>query len=113
MAIHREQVLDLPGSFYLKLLVLGLIGYFGPELVQRYWPDSGWAAEVGKAHQLSMRASIWKEPWQSLQAEGFGAGFVACKSLEDALELDLEIDDGNLHSGRLVLTEEGLAWRPE
>lgn len=94
------------------LLALGVIGLFLPTYVIGWFAPESWAQQVAAAHADSLSERQWQAPWQSVQMEGFGAGWVRCYRLADALELDRLMDDGLLHSGNLILAEGGLIWIP-
>ena len=111
MGSKKIQVVDFPVSFLIKLWFIALAGLFVPQLVAHYWPDRSWPGQVQEAYLTSFNQKTWQDPWQPIGPAGaFESGWVRCSSLADALELDRRLDDGYLHSGRLILTEGGLAW---
>jgi hypothetical protein len=81
-------------------------------VVALYWPDMSWAGQAERAHDRSQEQQRWMDPWQPIDQRNFSSGWIRCGSLEDALALDRKLDDGNLHSGNLILSEGGLAWLP-
>jgi len=112
MGSEQIHVIDPSSSFLFKLWLLALAGLVVPSLVAWAWPDFSWAGTAARAHRQSLAAGEWREPWEALDQNRFSSGWIRCTSLEDALALDRKIDDGHLHTGRLVLSEGGLAWRP-
>ena len=90
MASDSIHVVDPPASIYLRLWLIAIVGLLAPPAVVLYWPDFGWVDQT----QCS-------------------SGWIRCESLEDAIKLDRRIDDGHPHTGILVLSEGGLAWRSE
>ena len=111
MASEHIHVVDPPFSFHFKLWLLALAGLAVPTGVAYYWPDFGWVGQAERAHSSSLEQAKWVEPWQAIDQKTFSSGWIRCSSLEDAVKLDQKIDDGQLHTGRLVLAEGGLAWR--
>lgn len=99
-------------KLHLKFWLAALAGLVLPLLVVRIWPDRSWAATAASTLEASQKAGSWQDPWVSLERTGFGAGWIRCSSLEEALHLDEAVDDGHLHSGHLILSEGGLTWRP-
>ncbi|MEX0332125.1 MAG: hypothetical protein AB3N64_11935 [Puniceicoccaceae bacterium] len=111
MASEHIHVVDPPLSVYVKLWLLALAGLAIPSGVAYFWPDMGWVGQTERALQQSLEEQQWIEPWQPIDQKSFSSGWVRCASLEDAVKLDQQVDDGHLHTGRLVLSEGGLAWR--
>lgn len=111
MGSEHIHVVDPPVSTYLKLWLLALAGLVVPTVAVFYWPDLGWVGQAERAHQSSIETGTWQEPWQAIDQRGFSSAWIRCSSLEDAIKLDQQIDDGHLHTGKLVLSEGGLAWR--
>lgn len=95
-----------------RLWVAALAGLVAPLLMVRFWPEHSWAQEAAGAFQASQAAGDWVSPWVAVEQAAVDAGWIRCGSLRDALALDRKIDDGVLHSGRLVLAEGGLVWLP-
>lgn len=113
MASDHIHVVDPPASFYLKLLLFALAGLVGPSGVAYLWPDFSWVGKAERAHNQSIETGEWKDPWLPINQDVFSSGWIRCSSLEDAVRLDRRIDDGHLHTGRLSLSEGGLAWLEE
>ena len=111
MVSEKKRETEKKDTLYLKLWLVAIAGLVIPPLAVHFWPDRSWAAFAESAFQASQTAQAWQEPWVSIDQKGFGPGWVRCASLEDALELDKRLDDGHLHSGKLILAEGGLAWR--
>jgi hypothetical protein len=113
MGSEQIHVVDPPLSFLLKLWVFALLGLVVPSGIAWLWPDMSWAGKAERAHHQSIRRGVWVDPWQAIDQNSFSSAWIRCGSLEDALALDRKLDDGHLHTGRLVLAEGGLAWLPE
>lgn len=96
----------------LALWLLAIAGLAGPLLVRGWLNQNTWVEEVRASFDESAQQGQWQVPWLSIQESGFGAAWVRCEDLRFALELDQLIDDGRLHSGKLVLAEGGIAWLP-
>ena len=111
MASDPIHVVDPPVSFLLKLWILALAGLVLPWIAVTYWPDFGWVGKAERSLKHSIAAGQWQEPWEPIDQKSFSSGWIRCSSLEDAIRLDQRIDDGLPHSGKLVLSEGGLAWR--
>lgn len=101
-----------PSISHLKLWLAALAGLVVPSLAVHFWPVQSWATSAEAAHRQSLAEESWQAPWVSIQKDGFGPAWIRCSTLEDALQLDEKIDDGHLHTGRLILAEGGLAWLP-
>ena len=111
MGSEHIQVVDPPTSVHVRLWLLALAGLAIPSVVAYYWPDLGWVGNTERALSKSIETGEWVEPWRPIDQNNFSSGWVRCSSLEDAVRLDQQVDDGHLHTGRLVLSEGGLAWR--
>jgi hypothetical protein len=111
MGSEHIHVVDPPVSVHIKLWLLALAGLAIPTAAAYFWPDFGWVGQTERALQKSIETSEWIDPWQPIDQTTFSSGWVRCSSLEDAVKLDQNIDDGHLHTGRLVLSEGGLTWR--
>ena len=111
MGSEHIHVVDPRTSVYIKLWLLALAGLAIPSVVAHFWPDFGWVGQTERALQHSLEEQKWIEPWQPIDQKTFSSGWVRCSNLEDAVKLDQQVDDGHLHTGRLVLSEGGLAWR--
>lgn len=107
------HVVDPPDWLLLILWFFAVLGFFAPRYVVGFFPDLSWAGEVASAHAQSLQAGKWIEPWKPIDQENVSSAWVRCGSLNDALALDRKLDNGHLHSGRLVLAEGGMAWIPE
>lgn len=113
MGSEHIHVVDPPASVYVTLLLLALAGLAVPSAVAHFWPDFGWVGQTERALQHSLEEKKWIEPWKPIDQKTFSSGWVRCSSLEDAVKLDQQVDDGHLHTGRLVLSEGGLTWRAQ
>jgi hypothetical protein len=113
MGSEQIHVVEPTTAFLLKLWLLALLGLVVPSGVARLWPDTSWAGKAERAHHQSLRKGEWIQPWDAIDQGAFSSGWIRCGSLEDALALDRKLDDGHLHTGRLVLSEGGLAWLPD
>jgi hypothetical protein len=113
MVSEQIHVVDPPLSLLLKLWLLALAGLIIPSVVDLYWPDMSWAGKAERAHERSQVKQEWLDPWQPIDQTTFSSAWIRCGSLEDALALDRKLDDGQLHSGKLILFEGGLAWLPK
>lgn len=113
MASDSIQVVDPPASIYLRLWLIAIVGLLAPSAVVLYWPDFGWVGKAARAHEASLKTEEWQDPWLPIDQTQFSSGWIRCGSLEDAIKLDKRIDDGHPHTGRLVLSEGGLAWLAE
>ena len=111
MSSEPIHVIDPSASVYLRLWLLALAGLVVPSAIAYFWPDLSWVGKAERAHELSLIEKAWKDPWLPIDQTQFSSGWVRCSSLEDAVRLDQIIDDGHLHTGKLVLSEGGLAWR--
>jgi hypothetical protein len=112
MGSEQIHVVDPSFSLLLKLWLLAVAGLVIPSVVVMYWPDMSWAGKAERAHHRSQVQQRWVDPWRPINQRTFSSGWIRCRSLEDALALDRKLDDGNLHSGKLILSEGGLAWLP-
>lgn len=113
MASEAFHVLDPSPWTLARLWLIAIAGLFLPTFALRYVPESGWAGESARAHQQSLKAESWQDPWKPIDQDGFSSGWIRCERLEDALALDRLIDDGFLDQGNLILAEGGLAWIPK
>ena len=111
MGSEQIHIVDPPFSFIIKLWLLALVGLVGPSLAVRYWPDFSWVGKTERALKNSLENREWEDPWVPINQKEFSSGWVRCSSLEDAIRLDQRVDDGQPHTGRLVLSEGGIAWR--
>lgn len=112
MGSDRIHVVDPSLATLAKIWFFALAGLVVPGGVVHYWLDMSWSGQTERAFEQSMELQTWQEPWEPIDQKSFSSGWVRCGSLEDALALDRKIDDGHLHTGRLVLSEGGLAWLP-
>ena len=110
MASDPIDLVDPPASTHLKLLLFVLAGLVVPSAIAFFWPDFGWVGNSERTHRQSIEAKAWQDPWLPIDQGEFSSGWIRCDSLENAVKLDQLIDDGHLHSGKLVLSEGGLAW---
>jgi hypothetical protein len=113
MGSEQIQVVDPPSSLIIKLWLLALAGLVIPTAIAYYWPEMGWVGKAERAHNRSIQEEQWQDPWEAIDQKVFSSGWLRCSSLEDALALDRSLDDGNLYTGKLVLSKGGLAWLPE
>lgn len=113
MGSEQIHVIDPPRSLIIKLWCLALLGLVVPAGIAAFWPDLSWAGKAARAFEASLESQAWEEPWQPIDQRTFSSGWIRCGSLQEALALDRKIDDGNLHTGQLILSEGGLAWIPE
>ena len=111
MGSDKIHVIDPPLSFLFKLWLLAVAGLVLPWTAVHFWPDFGWVGQAERGLKKSLEDKKWHEPWQAIDQKSFSSGWIRCSSLEDAIRLDQKIDDGKPHSGKLVLSEGGLAWR--
>jgi hypothetical protein len=112
MAGNKQHLIELSHSLILKLWILAIIGLILPTLVKQFWPDGSWVGEASRSHAKSIKAGAWQDPWEPI-GEDPNAAWIRCPSLEDAIALDERIDDGQPHTGRLILTPGGVAWRAQ
>jgi hypothetical protein len=111
MGSDQFKISDPPASFLFKLWLLALAGLVAPWVAVHYWPDFTWVGKAERALNRSIDDREWHEPWQALDQKRFTSGWIRCGSLEDAIRLDQRVDDGHPHTGNLMLSEGGLAWR--
>lgn len=111
MGSDHIHVVDPPLSTLIKLWILALAGLGLPWVVVTYWPDFGWVGQAERSLKHSLAEGEWQEPWQAIDQKKFSSGWIRCNSLQDAIRLDQKVDDGLPHTGKLVLSEGGLAWR--
>ena len=111
MGSKQIHVVDPSPSTLLKLWIVGLAGLVVPTLVVKFWPDFTWVGRAERALNHSLREGQWQEPWQAIDQKNFSSAWIRCSSLQDAVQLDQRVDDGQPHTGKLVLSEGGLAWR--
>mgnify|MGYP006299569731 CR=1 FL=1 len=110
MGFRRSKAEPTTSSRYTKIWLLALAGLVVPAAIKQWRPEAEWVREAEKSHRLSLREGGWQEPWQPIGTDRFSSSWIRCSSLDHALSLDRRIDDGNLYTGRLVLSEGGLAW---
>jgi len=111
MGSEQIHVVDPPVSFLIKLWLLALAGLVVPSVVVYFWPDLTWVGQAERSLKHSISSQEWQEPWQPIDQKTFSSGWIRCGSLEDAIRLDQRVDDGQPHTGKLVLAEGGVAWR--
>ena len=110
MGSEKIHVVDPSASFLVKLWILALLGLVLPTAVATFWPDLTWVGKAERALHQSLDEQVWQDPWQAIDQKSFSSGWARCGSLEDAVRLDQRLDDGHPHTGRLVLSEGGVAW---
>ena len=111
MSSEKIHVVDPPISFLYKLWLLGLLGFVFPSAMLYIWPDFSWAGKAERSLKQSLARQEWQEPWVAIDQKTFSSGWIRCGSLEDAIRLDRLVDDGHPHTGKLILSEGGVAWR--